>query len=329
MKILVLSNQLASRNGKISNPVISNLNRILIKKGVEITEYSIDVGAYGALAYVKLIFKLILLRVGFEKYDRYHVHFGGIQGLLVSLFFSSKTIISFHGTDLHGGTPSRFLTKIKSKVNVFCSKLSIKLSAKSTVVSKNLLEYVPSSLLSKVVIIPTGVDEKHFTKLDKTECRAKLGLETNVFYLLFSDISGSTVKRRDIASKVIDLLNENQNRYKLLVMSQVDYSLVPTYLYAADYLLLTSDKEGSPNIVKEALYCNLKVLSTDVGDVSDYINKPDRGLVFSSNDPEIINNEINNYFVIVNNLGTYDFNSQDLKLSIENIADEYISIYEK
>jgi glycosyltransferase involved in cell wall biosynthesis len=38
---------------------------------------------------------------------------------------------------------------------------------------------------------------------------------------------------------------------------------------AADCLLLTSITEGSPNAVKEALMCNLPVVSTRAGDVED------------------------------------------------------------
>lgn len=43
--------------------------------------------------------------------------------------------------------------------------------------------------------------------------------------------------------------------------------LIPYYLNAADTLLLTSKWEGSVNVIKEALACNLPIVSTDVGDV--------------------------------------------------------------
>jgi glycosyltransferase involved in cell wall biosynthesis len=51
----------------------------------------------------------------------------------------------------------------------------------------------------------------------------------------------------------------------------VAHDEVPIWLNASDVILLTSLHEGSPNIIKEALACNLPVVSLDVGDVRERI----------------------------------------------------------
>ena len=48
-------------------------------------------------------------------------------------------------------------------------------------------------------------------------------------------------------------------------------SEMPRRLNAGDVLLLTSRHEGSPTVVKEALACNVPVVSVDVGDVRQQI----------------------------------------------------------
>jgi glycosyltransferase involved in cell wall biosynthesis len=54
-------------------------------------------------------------------------------------------------------------------------------------------------------------------------------------------------------------------------VSGVPHEKMPVYMNAADVLLMTSKWEGSPNSVREALACNLPVVATDVGDVSEHI----------------------------------------------------------
>ena len=62
---------------------------------------------------------------------------------------------------------------------------------------------------------------------------------------------------------------------------------IVTYMNAADCLLLTSDSEGSPNVVKEALACDLPVVSVDVGDVRERVAGVTPGAVVGR-DPEAL-----------------------------------------
>ena len=55
--------------------------------------------------------------------------------------------------------------------------------------------------------------------------------------------------------------------YNLLAMCGVSPEQVPNYLNSSEAVLITSDIEGSPNIVREALALNKRVFSFDVGDV--------------------------------------------------------------
>jgi len=53
----------------------------------------------------------------------------------------------------------------------------------------------------------------------------------------------------------------------MLVGGQIDQHLIRFYINACDVVLLTSEFESSPMIVKEALCCEVPVVSAEVGDV--------------------------------------------------------------
>ncbi len=99
------------------------------------------------------------------------------------------------------------------------------------------------------------------------------------------------------------------------------------YLDDADVLLLTSKWEGSPNIVKEAMACNLPVVATKVGDI-EYLFENTEGCYYTDPASDKLAEKIN---YILNNQIEPNGRHRiiDLKLDSESIADKLIQLYQE
>ena len=117
--------------------------------------------------------------------------------------------------------------------------------------------------------IPNGVDIDFFKQMDKSEAKRKASLNEKTKYILFVTASlNNPIKRFDKFQEVLNNINKRlQNNYEPLILSGVKREMVPAYFNSAEFLLLTSDHEGSPNAVKEAMACDLPIVSTNVGNV--------------------------------------------------------------
>ena len=115
-------------------------------------------------------------------------------------------------------------------------------------------------------IIPCGVDFELFAPRPQAEARAALGWDPARKVVLWVG-DPRPEKRVDLAYATLEVLQGRRNDVDLHVVSKVPHESIPTYMNAGDVLLLTSDHEGSPVVIKEAMACNLPIVSTAVGDV--------------------------------------------------------------
>ena len=134
----------------------------------------------------------------------------------------------------------------------------------------------PSPYLNnkKFVYLPNGCNQDFFVPMDMKECRKSLGWDEGKQFIIYMDSNKGvrTQKRKDRFDEVIALLNSKYGwNAEEIVMRNVERSLVPLYLNAANLHLISSDFEGSPNSVKECICCNTPVVSTDVGNVREMI----------------------------------------------------------
>ena len=58
-------------------------------------------------------------------------------------------------------------------------------------------------------------------------------------------------------------------------MGEINNTDIPNILNCADVFVFASFYEGSPNVIKEAIACNIPVISTDVGDVKNVLDGVD------------------------------------------------------
>jgi glycosyltransferase involved in cell wall biosynthesis len=205
-----------------------------------------------------------------KNYDIIHAHYGTFTALFSCLVgYDRKKIITFRGSDLNWDPGVSFLRKI---VGLFFSHVSTLFCHKIITVSEKLKNNLKFNKWNAEVILD-GVNTKLFYPLDRNDARKKLNLNIGDFIVMFISGSQPVTKGRKFAMSVIAKSKEKIEEFKSIVLETgVSPDEMPFYYQACDVLLFTSLTEGSPLTVKEALACNLSILTVDVGDVAYLID---------------------------------------------------------
>ncbi len=239
----------------------------LRKLGVDVTVFPFR-GGGNPLNYARAWWSLAQRRLGEasapKTFDLIHCQFG--QSGLVVLPTPLPLVVTYHGSDLQGfvGPGGRFTLQgwLLRQASRFVSRFA----SANIVVSTHLGRYLPAS--ARPVTIPCGINLEQFKPIPQAEARARLGLPLDQPLVAFVANPNNPIKRHPLALAAVAQLPTDLNA-ALLTVSGVSYADVPLYLNAADALLLTSRHEGSPTVIKEALACNLPVVSLDVGDAAE------------------------------------------------------------
>jgi glycosyltransferase involved in cell wall biosynthesis len=118
----------------------------------------------------------------------------------------------------------------------------------------------------KDVLLPFGIDLNRFRPLDKVAAKRRLGFDPARRHVLFASNYNRPEKNPELAFRTMVALGAPD--VELVEFAPgVSPEDVPWLYAACDALLLTSRREGSPQVVKEAMASNLPLASTAVGDV--------------------------------------------------------------
>jgi glycosyltransferase involved in cell wall biosynthesis len=184
-----------------------------------------------------------------------------VVGLLASLS-GGHAIITFAGSDLLAGAG---ISLARTCLGIFLSNLAALRASRIICVSHQLREALWWRR-RLATVIPDGVDLEEFQPRERALARDHLGWSHEPEVVLLDALRDPINKGLEIARKAVSLLKLVRPRAELHVLNGVQPGEMSWYYNAADVLLCASRQEGSANVVKEALACNLPVVSTAAGD---------------------------------------------------------------
>lgn len=232
------------------------------RSGVDLDVYAFQ-GAKNPLNYARAWLD-VRRRLRRRRYDLVHAQFG--QSGLAALPKRLPMVVTMRGSDLLGIVGKNEKHTWIGRINAAVSRLVARRADAVVVVSGHMKEHLPEGV--SATVLPSGLDLELFAPISRAEARERLDLPPDRTLVLFAGNPDVPRKRYSLAVETMEQVQRSLPA-ELVVAWGIEHTDMPLYMSACDALLFTSMQEGSPNVVKEALACNLPVVSVDVGDVRE------------------------------------------------------------
>lgn len=224
-----------------------------------------------ALGTLRVLFYLIKSRS-----DIIHLHYGLSGLILITIWpvlkaLKIRTVITLHGSDALGKSVFvRFITKFASRI------------ADCTIVVSHAIGEVIRSFLgtdNNVYYLPCGVSSSKFRCASSTRDR-------HAFEILFPSSPNRPEKNYARFVEIFDIVKGKiaKNNIRVVLLENVLPAMAPGVIAGADCMLLTSLHEGSPQVVKEAVFCGTPVVSVPVGEVEEILKGVEYCIVSDNNE---------------------------------------------
>lgn len=256
-RILVVTNMWPSAADPAFGIFVAEQVAAIRRQGVRVDVAFVD-GRASAWNYLRAIPRLRRVLAA-RRYDLIHAHYvlsGAVAWLAGARRADRPLVVTHHGIEVFEGWQAilaRALTRVADRSLVISPAMAAH------------LDLAPDS------VVPCGVDLALFRAGPQDLARRSLGLDPDRPLIAWIG-ADRPEKRLALARAAVERLQRDLPDAELLVVSGIPHPAIPTYLQAADALLVTSTYEGGPLVVKEALACNRPVISTDVGDVRALIS---------------------------------------------------------
>lgn len=202
-----------------------------------------------------------LWREDLSEFDIIHANYG-LTAPIALAQPSRPVILTLWGSDLMKAIP---------RLSNFCAKHFDEV----ILPSKTMAPF----LSTNCTVIPFGIDTSLFNPQPQKQARERIGWKEDSNIVLFPYDTDRDVKRYDVAVKVVEELEIDA---ELRVISGEPHEMMSIYMNASDAVLVTSERESGPMVVKEAALCNVPIVSTNVGFASDVLSDVKHAFVCNS-----------------------------------------------
>lgn len=201
--------------------------------------------------------------------DLIHAHFG-YCGWIARMQQQRPVVLSFMGDDLLGTPTSSGSLTLLSRFMVQCNRLLARRVDQVIVKSGEMAKVISPTSCH---VIPNGVDLDLFRPMAKDEAKSRLGLDSRKLYILFPGDPSNPRKGYRLAWAATEETRRLTGLpIEILPLWGRQPDEVPFCMNACEAMWMTSLIEGSPNVVKEAMGCNLSVVGVPVGDVAELLH---------------------------------------------------------
>jgi glycosyltransferase involved in cell wall biosynthesis len=229
------------------------------KKNVKVREIRFR-KSFRGLVRVKREFRELYMQGGILV-----VNFGSVLGL-IGAFYPGRKILIIRGSDWYvSRNESRFIRKIRSKLQSKMTRLSLRSYDKIVCVSQALrrevLQFITNS--DDVVVLSTPVDLSQF----EPQTRRNPGAEDTVIVGVGALNPDKRNKNSRLVIDAVKMLQDRGQKFEIKIASKIPPNEMAAFYSTLDVFVLSSHYEGFPNVIKEALLCGTPCLSTEVSDL--------------------------------------------------------------
>jgi teichuronic acid biosynthesis glycosyltransferase TuaC len=206
------------------------------------------------------------------EYDLVHAQFGSACALVTAAAAGVPKLLTIRGSDWATHDATIGFLFFHTRIAAALTRSAVKSFNGIISVSRRVAAEVEGVALdAPVVVLPSPVDLTAFSPRDRRQAKALLGYpDCNEKWILFNSVDlWNPIKRFALAQDAFEIAQATHGNLRLRLATKLPHDQMPLFVAACDLILCTSETEGWPNSVKEALACNVPFVATDVSDLRD------------------------------------------------------------